>query len=1236
MTPTDYDHEREAFEQIRALIPDAEPYRAWSNFMFTSSGGRPYEVDALLLTPAGFLLIEVKSWVGRLALAGPDWVKTGRGGKVDKHRNVHHTTDMKAKHIKQLLEAQCRRRRIVTPRVDAAVYFSKPGLVVDLPERERRALYGLPANVGDLAAAIGRVPGNPAQVVTAEHAAELVRALERIGISESTRFFQAGDWELDRDPIATGRTWQDHLAAHRHLPAEVRRVRLYLVEREAAAEQRASIERAAKREARALRGIDHPGIVRVDNFTPHDAGAALVYRHDPRSRRLDEYLADEGADLPMLTRAGLVRQLVEALAYAHGQRLYHRSLSARTVQVVPPLPAAGGTEAGVPPRLEIIDWNVASRSELTAGDPAVEGTSHASLHVADPADLYLAPEWRQPGADPIALDVYGAGALAYALFTGKPPATDLGDLLRRLHADRGLRPSASVPGISAHAEALVHAATAPAPGDRLSTMDDLLRLLDRLDRELAAERRSAAAERATADVLEARPGDRFRDWVVEDRIGAGSTALAYLATHADGTPHVLKVARSPGHVPLLEQEASVLRRLRNDSRVIRLVRPDVVDLGGRSLLVFEYVGRDTLARRLRTGGRLTTDELESYGDQLLDVLAFLEGEAVHHRDIKPDNIVIRVRPNGTQTPVLFDFSLAGMPAEAVHAGTLGYLDPFLGTPDRPGYDVAAERYALAVTLHEMAANRLPVWGDGRTEPRFTEGPPVLAADAFAPALRDGLVEFFTRALDRDAAARFGSVKAMRVAWNDVFRTPASAPAAPVAPPAAPPAVIVPPPAVPQPPAAASPRIVQKPPTAQQPPVAKQSAVAQKSAAPPPVADVPVAGAPTGDEWLVDPADLEVARAAISTLLRERGPVPIANVGSLVKEVTPRLHADKWSGATKFTTFLSRYLPEFRQYPGPNEAGWLALPTPPPKQSPPAHAKTPAPPVKAASVKAPPVKTASAKAIGQARVVLLAALVTEGTLPLPTAAQLIRDEVPAVAADWAGTGKFTKFVVKHLADFTYRPDPDGYLAAPGKPPGPAQARQAGPATAAGAVPHDVQRARTVVLEALRAKGILPLPTAAQLIRDEVPAVAADWAGTGKFTKFVVKHLPDIGYQPDPDGYLALRKPAAVPPQREPVQPPPPARRAAVDAHHLELAHAVVLEALQEHREIPLGQAANLIRQAVPAVAADWAGTGRFTKFVTVYLTEFVYRPDPDGSLALPPGYRRRSLMGNLADWITGRR
>ncbi|MEN3611979.1 NERD domain-containing protein [Plantactinospora sp. ZYX-F-223] len=61
ITPSQFDHERAALEHIRRHLPDAEPYRAWSNFTFTADTGHVYEIDLLVAARAGLYLIEIKS-----------------------------------------------------------------------------------------------------------------------------------------------------------------------------------------------------------------------------------------------------------------------------------------------------------------------------------------------------------------------------------------------------------------------------------------------------------------------------------------------------------------------------------------------------------------------------------------------------------------------------------------------------------------------------------------------------------------------------------------------------------------------------------------------------------------------------------------------------------------------------------------------------------------------------------------------------------------------------------------------------------------------------------------------------------------------------------------------------------------------------------------------------------------------------------------------------------------------
>jgi serine/threonine protein kinase len=652
-----------------------------------------------------------------------------------------------------------------------------PSLQIELDDNQMHWVFGPEATDGPRS----RLPGiwsgllahtsrdETQRVLTRSASRALGKLLEGVGIGRSRRYYQVGSWQLDGQPFDVGPTWQDYLARHAQFDKEHRRVRIYLVERNSAKAERASIERAARREMLALHGISHPGIVQVDGMEPHEGGPALIFRHDRRSVRLDHFMAEHGGKLEIGTRLDMIRQLGDAIGYAHGRRLYHRALSARSVLVEPGKVRNPTDDPWTSPHLRISDWQAAVReADSTSDSPGVQvrPSSGTGAHLELAAEAYLAPELSTPAPDPVALDIFGLGTLSYLLLSGRPPAATRADLLTRLATENGLRPSADADSVSEFMDELVQAATAPVPAQRLASVAELLEMVACVEEELTAP----AEPGPQVDLLEARPGDVVSDWRIKHQLGTGSTSRAFLAENLrTGADEVLKVALSDEKAKRLTHEARVLRGLHQDSRIIRLAREEPIEVPPRTMIVLEHVGRMTVARKLRDDGRLTVDELETYADYLFGAVDHLQGEGVNHRDIKPDNIAIRVRPNRTRQLVLFDFSLAGVAVTELEAGTPGYLDPFLGTPSRPVYDDHAERYAVAVTLHEMASGELPRWGDGGTAARLTDGPPVLAVEALDPAIRDGLVDFFTRALDRDAKLRFGSLREMRAEWQMVFR-----------------------------------------------------------------------------------------------------------------------------------------------------------------------------------------------------------------------------------------------------------------------------------------------------------------------------------------------------------------------------------------------------------------------------------------------------------------------------------
>ena len=812
VTESEFDHEHRGLEAIREQLPDADPWRAWSNFTFTAHTGHVREVDLLVVAPGGVYMIELKDWHGSVTSENGTWVQTTPGGHRRPHGNPLHLVNKKAKELASLLGQHGRRVW-----VGEAVCFTDGGLRVRLPAHDQNGVH----TVDELVAMLKRPPRDERRRITAVESREIKTALDRIGIRRSEAEYKVGPYQLDRKSFDSGPTWADYKAHHSELP-EVARVRVYLSERGSDASIRRSVENAARREAVVLQRFKHPGVVQLKQYYPsgHAAGPALIFDYDPRTLRLDEYLLQHGKSLDILGRMALVRQLAETMRSAHSARIHHRALAARAVHVVPRDRGRRGQTIGedaawLTPRLEISDWQIATQRASGSEGASGQGvtrfapTALSAMHLSEGSDPYFAPELTALKADPVYLDVYGLGVLTYLLVTGKAPAASQAELLARLEAGEGLRPSSLVDGLSEDIDFLVQAATAYRPGQRLSSVDEFLEMLEIVEDGLTAPSSAAgpepadSAEKAEKDPLEAVAGDVLGGrWEVRRRLGTGSTSRAFLVRDLEAEARrtrplaVLKVALSDSRGQVLVQEAEVMNRLRPDSRVIRLIEPEPLRIGNRTVLALEYVGderegldhepeaaetgtrtrtrrrEETVARQLREHGRLQMDQLEAYGDYLFGAVEFLEGEGVWHRDIKPDNIAIRIRPNRTRELVLIDFSLAGYPAKDHEAGTEGYLDPFIGTLTRTAYDSHAERYAVAVTLHQMASGELPKWGDGSVPPRMTDAKefpyPTVQADAFEPAVRDGLVAFFRKALHRDVARRFPDLKPMRDAWKRIF------------------------------------------------------------------------------------------------------------------------------------------------------------------------------------------------------------------------------------------------------------------------------------------------------------------------------------------------------------------------------------------------------------------------------------------------------------------------------------
>ena len=763
ITESSFPWEQDALDFVREQLPDQEPYHAWANFEFIADQGSVNEVDLLVLAPGGFFLVEIKSRPGVLEGDANTWMWRDQGRDVLTD-NPFLLANRKAKRLISLLRQQRAVAKLRLPFLEALVFCSAPGLKVKLEGaaasgvrvRDKDRAHAKDTEPQGIMATLTRPPSMDRGSVRVELslARAIVRAVEQAGIKRSQKARRVGDYQLGA-LLLDGPAFQDYEATHVAMANVVRRVRLYQIPRGAPADSRRTIVRAAQREFQILEGISHPAILRAVDYKDHERGPALIFEHRADALRLDHFLRQHGTRLSIGERVTLLRELAEAVKYAHDKRLVHRALSPQSILVLDPTSPRR--------RLQIFNWQVGAREGGTTGGKAVTATSHLEQLVEEETTVYMAPEaLGAPGDTGEYLDVFSLGAIAYHLFTGQPPARSLVELSEKLRQDRGLQLSAVMDGAGNALHDLVAFATHPDVSSRLASVADFLEHLELVEDELTRPEDPIVtnpAEALAGDVLSG-------DLVVRKRLGQGSSSVALLVARADGREMVLKVAASPEHNDRLRQEAVVLRELRHQ-HIVGL--HDVLEIGGHVALLMDRAGETTLRDRLKNEGPLHLELLQRFGEDLLTTVSWLEQKGIPHRDIKPENIGVAEVGSGKRLHLLlFDFSLARTPLDAIRAGTVPYLDPFMSLRKPPRWDTAAERFAAAMTLHEMATARLPVWGDGRSDPAVLNQEVTLEPALFDPDLRVAMADFFEKALRRSAAERFDNADEMLTAWRRIF------------------------------------------------------------------------------------------------------------------------------------------------------------------------------------------------------------------------------------------------------------------------------------------------------------------------------------------------------------------------------------------------------------------------------------------------------------------------------------
>ena len=251
---------------------------------------------------------------------------------------------------------------------------------------------------------------------------------------------------------------------------------------------------------------------------------------------------------------------------------------------------------------------------------------------------------------------------------------------------------------------------------------------------------------------------------VFQHIGQGGMADVFLAMDTILNRQVaVKILRSE----LSTDAVSVLRFEREAQAATALTHPNIVDIydvgdyKGHHFIVMEYVQGRTLKQVVQARGALLKEEAVDIMKQLCSAIAEAHKRGIIHRDIKPQNVIVKA--DGTIKVLDFGIALAKGSMQLTQAnnvmGSVHYLAPELAKGESAS--VQSDIYALGIVLFEMLTGDVPFKAESAVQVALmhmrNEIPDVRSINPTVPQSLENIV---IRATAKDKTLRYSSCNEM--------------------------------------------------------------------------------------------------------------------------------------------------------------------------------------------------------------------------------------------------------------------------------------------------------------------------------------------------------------------------------------------------------------------------------------------------------------------------------------------